>query len=54
MLDEEAIFCSSRKRTSRLCWRENTGDCSSELVLEMLEDDSGTGESKRETLSCRL
>lgn len=42
--EEEAILCSSRKRTSRLCG--SSGECSSELLLDALDEDSGTGNHK--------
>lgn len=45
--EEEAIFCSSRKRTSRLCGRESSGECSSELLLDALDEDSGAGNQKQ-------
>lgn len=51
--EEEAIFCSSRKRTSRLCGRESSGECSSELLLDALDEDGGAGNHKGEA-SCDL
>lgn len=38
--EEEAIFCSSRKRT---CGWESPGERSSELLLDVPGEDSGAG-----------
>lgn len=41
--EEEATFCSSRKRTSRACWGGSPGERSSEPLL-----DEGCGAGTRE------
>lgn len=48
VLGKKAILCSSRKCTSRLCGRENSGECSSKLLLDTLDKDSSAGNKKGE------